>query len=220
MGSGLRHPGLGTAIPTQQAGAHNRGPRDGLDGPSTPVSGGEARELLVRRRRDPPRRSARGGHTPRGEPDPGVLDATPAAAERIGAPTGATVSAAYADCRSAPERHLPGRPRSRRVEPGKNQQPARGPTAEQRRGLRIVDLVLIRPSQDIGRLAAHFEVRLPRFFRHLLRSAGARETTSPDLLSLLMFDPEYLKALMEIGEADAEARADDIDALLDGAAAP
>ena len=77
---------------------------------------------------------------------------------------------------------------------------------EKRRGLRIIDLVLIRPSQDIGRLAADFEVRLPRFFRHLVRSAGARETSSPDLLSLLMFDPAYLKALVDIGEADAEAR--------------
>ena len=32
---------------------------------------------------------------------------------------------------------------------------------EQRRGLRVIDLVFIRPSQDIGRLAADFEVRLP-----------------------------------------------------------
>ena len=85
---------------------------------------------------------------------------------------------------------------------------------EKRRGLRIVDLVLIRPSQDIGQLAGNYEVRLPRLFRHLLRSAGARDTRSPDLLSLLMFDPEYLKALMAIGEADAAARADEIDAVL------
>ena len=91
---------------------------------------------------------------------------------------------------------------------------------EKRRGLRLVDLVFIRPSQDIGRLAVDFEVRLPRFFRHLLRSAGARETTNPDLLSLLMFHPEYLKALMEIGEADADARADEIRALLEAAPAP
>ena len=91
---------------------------------------------------------------------------------------------------------------------------------EKRRGLRIVDLVLVRPSQDIGRLAAGYEVRLPRFFRHLLRSAGARETTSPDLLSLLMFDSEYLKALMAIGEADAEARAADIDTILKAAPTP
>ena len=91
---------------------------------------------------------------------------------------------------------------------------------EKRCGLRIIDLVLIRPSQDIGRLAADFEVRLPRFFRHLVRSAGARETSSPDLLSLLMFDPAYLKALVDIGEADAEARADDIDAILKASSAP
>ena len=91
---------------------------------------------------------------------------------------------------------------------------------EKRRGLRVVDLVLVRPSQDIGRLAANYEVRLPRVFRHLLRSAGSRETKSPDLLSLLMFDPEYLKALMAIGEADAEARADDIEAVLKAAPAP
>jgi NTE family protein len=85
---------------------------------------------------------------------------------------------------------------------------------ERRHGLRVLDLVFIRPSEDIGQLAAKYEVRLPFFFRHLLRSAGVRETRNPDLLSLLMFDPEYLKRLMEIGEADGEARADDIAALL------
>jgi NTE family protein len=86
---------------------------------------------------------------------------------------------------------------------------------EKRRGLRIVDLVFIRPSQDIGRLAAEYEVRLPLVFRHLLRGAGARETTNPDPLSLLMFDREYLTRLMELGEADAEARADDLVALIE-----
>jgi NTE family protein len=91
---------------------------------------------------------------------------------------------------------------------------------EKRRGLRPVDLLLMRPSQDIGRLAGDYEVRLPRLFRHLLRGAGARGTKSPDLLSLLMFDPEYLKALMAIGEADAEVRADEIDAVLTPAAEP
>ena len=85
---------------------------------------------------------------------------------------------------------------------------------EKRHGLRVIDLVFIRPSEDIGQLAVKYEVRLPFFLRHLLRSAGARETTNPDLLSLLMFEPEYLKRLMEIGEADGEARADDIAALL------
>lgn len=85
---------------------------------------------------------------------------------------------------------------------------------DNRHGLRTIDLVFIRPSQDIGRLATEYEVRLPRVFRHLLRGAGGRATNSPDFLSLLMFDPEYLRRLMDIGEADAEARAADITALL------
>ena len=85
---------------------------------------------------------------------------------------------------------------------------------ERRHGLRVVDLVLIRPSVDIGRLAGEYEPRLPGMFRYLTRGLGSRETRTPDVLSLLMFDPGYLKRLIEIGEADAEARATDIAELL------
>ncbi len=35
-----------------------------------------------------------------------------------------------------------------------------------------------------------------------------------------MFEPEYLKRLMDIGEADLDARADDVAALLQGAGTP
>ena len=85
---------------------------------------------------------------------------------------------------------------------------------DRRHGFRPIDHVVIRPSQDLSKLARDFEPRLPRLFRHLFRSLGSRETASPDLLSLLMFQPDYLTRLIEIGEADAEARADDIRALL------
>ncbi len=81
---------------------------------------------------------------------------------------------------------------------------------EQRHGYRIVDFAAIRPSQDLGRLAADYEPQLPRTFRFLTRSLGTRETSNADFLSLLMFVPEYLQRLIEIGEADAEARIDDI----------
>jgi NTE family protein len=85
---------------------------------------------------------------------------------------------------------------------------------EKRHGLRVVDLVQIRPSQDIGRLAAKFEAQLPRMFRHLVRGLGSRTAADPDLLSMLIFEPDYLKELIEIGEADADARAQDIKKLL------
>ncbi len=81
---------------------------------------------------------------------------------------------------------------------------------ERRNGLRPVRLLVIRPSVDLGILANHYEARLPRAFRFLTRGLGTRQTRSPDFLSLILFQPDYLKALMEIGESDAQARAEEI----------
>ena len=50
----------------------------------------------------------------------------------------------------------------------------------------------------------------------MTRGLGTRETRSNDLLSLLMFQPDYLTRLIELGEADAEHRRDEIDDLLEG----
>ena len=86
---------------------------------------------------------------------------------------------------------------------------------EKRRGLREVDLLVVRPSVDIGRLSANFEPALPSTLRYLLRGLGSREVRSPDLLSLLAFHPEYLDQLLELGERDAAAHADELRALLD-----
>ena len=84
----------------------------------------------------------------------------------------------------------------------------------ERGGMRPIDIVALRPSVDLGALASEYEPRLPGFFRYLTRSLGTRDTKSPDFLSLLMFQPDYLKRVIEIGEADAEARADEIEDLL------
>lgn len=93
---------------------------------------------------------------------------------------------------------------------------ARMPESE-RGPLRLVDLVLLRPSEDLGRLASRFEPRLPKAFRFMTRGLGTRDTKSPDLLSLLMFQPDYIRALIEVGERDAEARHGEIANLLGGA---
>jgi NTE family protein len=85
---------------------------------------------------------------------------------------------------------------------------------EQRRGYRIVDLVIVRPSRDLSAVAARYEPLLPRSFRFLLRSLGTRETSRPAFLSLLMFERNFLREMMDIGAADAEARLDDIARLL------
>src|SRR5688500_15285561 len=81
----------------------------------------------------------------------------------------------------------------------------------QRDGMRPVKLLVMRPSRDLGRLAAEYEPKLPPAFKFMTRGLGTRETKSPDVLAMLMFQKDYLTRLIEMGEADAEARAEEID---------
>ena len=87
---------------------------------------------------------------------------------------------------------------------------------EEREGMRIVELMVLRPSRDLGRLAREYEPRLPGAFRFMTRGLGTRETESADALSLIMFQEDYLRRLIEIGYEDAIARADEIGAFLAG----
>ena len=75
-----------------------------------------------------------------------------------------------------------------------------------RDGLRRIELLVLRPSQDLGRLANAYEAELPRAFRFLTRGLGTRETRANDMLSLVMFQADYVKRLIELGEADAKAK--------------
>ena len=85
---------------------------------------------------------------------------------------------------------------------------------EDRDGLRPVSLLVLRPSLDLGRLANEFEPQLPKTFRFLTRGLGTKQIKSPDFLSMVLFQPEYIGRLIELGEADAEARADEIDSFI------
>jgi NTE family protein len=86
---------------------------------------------------------------------------------------------------------------------------------KERGSFRKIDLFMLRPSRDLGKLANDYESHLPHAFRFMTRGLGTRETKSNDLLSLLMFQSDYLARLIEIGEQDAEARIDDIGRFLD-----
>lgn len=86
---------------------------------------------------------------------------------------------------------------------------------DQRHGMRVVDILVIRPSCDLGRLSREFEARMPAVLRYLTRGLGTTRTASPDFISLIMFQPDYLRRLIELGEADAEAHGDRIDAFLE-----
>ena len=80
---------------------------------------------------------------------------------------------------------------------------------DKKMGLRPIDLFVVRPSQDLGRVANAYEAELPKGFRFLTRGLGTRETRSNDMLSLVMFQPDYVRHLVDLGESDAEKRRDD-----------
>jgi NTE family protein len=87
------------------------------------------------------------------------------------------------------------------------------PEAE-RMGLRPIELLVLRPSEDLGRLANAYEADLPKAFRFFTRGLGTKETRSNDMLSLVMFQTDYVKRLIELGEQDALAKRAEIAAFL------
>ena len=81
-------------------------------------------------------------------------------------------------------------------------------------GLRPIELLVLRPSQDLGKLANAYEADLPKTFRFLTRGLGTKETRSNDMLSLVMFQTDYVRHLIELGQSDAAAKRDQIAAFL------
>lgn len=88
--------------------------------------------------------------------------------------------------------------------------PAAAPTT-----LRRIELLIMRPSEDLSLIAAQLEPRLPRLFRFLTRRLGTRDARTQSLLSMLMFQGDYAERLIALGEADADARAAEIAAILE-----
>jgi NTE family protein len=85
-----------------------------------------------------------------------------------------------------------------------------GRPESEREGLRQIELLILRPSEDLGRLANAYEADLPRAFRFLTRGLGTREARSNDMLSLVMFQADYVSRLIEMGAADAALRLPEI----------
>jgi NTE family protein len=81
---------------------------------------------------------------------------------------------------------------------------------EHRNGLRPIQLLVLRPSEDLGRLANHYEADLPKGFRFFTRGLGTKETRSNDMLSLVMFQTDYVRHLIELGQSDAAAKREQI----------
>ena len=84
----------------------------------------------------------------------------------------------------------------------------------QRAGLKAIDLLVLRPSVDLGKLAGDYERYLPRQMKLIVRALGVKETDSPDFISMLMFEPSFTRRIIDLGEADVSSRLAEIRAFL------
>jgi NTE family protein len=82
--------------------------------------------------------------------------------------------------------------------------------------LRHVPALALRPSQDLGKLAADEYDRFPAMLRYMLRGIGATGNAGEELLSYLAFEPIYVNRAMDLGYSDAIARRAEIEAFLAG----
>lgn len=82
-------------------------------------------------------------------------------------------------------------------------------------GLRPIDILVLRPSTDLGQLAAEYKGKLPRSLRFMLRGLGAHRVQRPDILSYLLFESPYVGRLIELGYEDALSQWSEIEAFFE-----
>jgi len=87
-------------------------------------------------------------------------------------------------------------------------------SARMHTALRPIDVLVIAPSQRLDDLAAEHQGALPVPVRALLRGMGVsgsgKDARGAALASYLLFEAPYTRALMDLGEADALARRDEV----------
>jgi len=86
--------------------------------------------------------------------------------------------------------------------------------------MRFVRPFVIAPSEDLALVAQRFAHRMPRLVRYLMDGLGTPDAQSADLMSYLLFDAAYTRALIDIGYRDAHDRAAEIEAFLQAPAVP
>ncbi len=64
-----------------------------------------------------------------------------------------------------------------------------------------INYVWIHPSEDIGALAAKMASKMPRVIRYLIKGLGPLEDAS-EIISYLLFEPDFCSQLIEIGYDD------------------
>ncbi len=76
--------------------------------------------------------------------------------------------------------------------------------------LHKVEFRVITPSEELEKIAAEFASELPRTIRLLLSTVGGTRRSGSNLLSYLLFEKSYCRALIKLGYKDTMARKDDL----------
>jgi NTE family protein len=85
----------------------------------------------------------------------------------------------------------------------------------ERANLRHVDVLVVSPSQPLEKIAERYVMELPWTIRLLLRLVGARQHSGGILISYLLSESKYTRALIDLGYQDALKRRDEILRFLD-----
>jgi NTE family protein len=76
--------------------------------------------------------------------------------------------------------------------------------------LKVIPILALRPSQDLGQLAQGTLKEFPGLIRFLLRGVGAKEDKGWDLVSYLAFERAYTSQLVDLGYSDTLSRREEI----------
>jgi len=80
--------------------------------------------------------------------------------------------------------------------------------------LRPIETLVIAPSKRLDAIAGHHRESLPLALRTVLRGVGAMRREGSTLLSYVLFESGFTRALMELGMQDTMARRDEVAAFL------
>ncbi len=71
-----------------------------------------------------------------------------------------------------------------------------------RDGFKMIPILMLRPSRDLGKMTERLSNELPTSLRYLLKGIGVSNNEGLDLLSYLAFDQSYTIPLMDLGYED------------------
>ena len=80
--------------------------------------------------------------------------------------------------------------------------------------LREIDVMVMHPSQDLGALAAQYARTLPLMVRILLGAIGGMRRDGGTLVSYLLFEQDYCRALIDLGYKDTMMRREEVQRFL------